>query len=98
MLGPGGEFRGKEGVKRGVFDAVPQYWERSQLQAREFIAAGDRVIVLGEFVNQLKGSSQEIRVPFAHFFKLRDGKCVKMEAYMDVKELAQVAQCARRAA
>jgi len=44
-----------------------------------------------------KGVSQTLDVPFAHVWRLRDGKCVSMRNYIDVAELYE-RQELRRAA
>jgi ketosteroid isomerase-like protein len=98
VLGPGGRYRSGEDVKRSVFEAPQQSFESFRVEPREFVELGDRVLVLGRFVARPKGSGHEIEVPFAHLWTVRNGRIQRLDGYLDVKELSEIAEVQQRVA
>jgi ketosteroid isomerase-like protein len=78
----GGVHRGVEAVAKDVFALIPQTWEMVALQPEEWIDGGDTVVVIGQFNARAKGR-QEASWRFAHVWKLRDGKVVRVEPFVD---------------
>ena len=78
----GGVHRGVEAVAKDVFALIPQTWEMVALQPEEWIDGGDTVVVIGQFNARAKGR-QEASWRFAHVWKLRDGKAVRVEPFVD---------------
>ena len=56
-----------------------EVWEVFRTEPREFIDAGDRVVVTGLWVGKGKGSGVEVQQPTVHVFTLRDGRVVRWE-------------------
>jgi len=56
-------------------------WEHWRAVADEYLEVGDHVVVLASYLGRGKGSGVEIRQEGAHFFKLRDGKVVRLEIF-----------------
>lgn len=90
--GPGypypGVHRGIQGVSGEVFAQVPSYYEDFALVPQDFVGAGDRVIVLGEFSAKGKASGTPFQAPFVHVFTFRDGKCIRFQNYTDTGTIA----------
>ncbi|HEU5378184.1 MAG TPA: nuclear transport factor 2 family protein [Ktedonobacteraceae bacterium] len=90
--GPGypypGVHQGVQGVLGEVFGQVPSLYEEFNLASRDFVDAGDRVIVLGDFYGKAKTSGTSFQVPFVHIFTYRDGKCVHYQNYTDSGTIA----------
>ncbi len=85
---PGGERSGADEVMQLIME-LPQHWSGAEIEAREFIDAGDYVIVLGtqHFTND-KGSAD---ARFAHVLKFdSNGKCVDAEMHTDTAKAAKL--------
>lgn len=93
----GGVKHGREQVLRDIFQTTPENWDGFLVEPRETYAAGDTVVAEGAFKAQPKGGGTWITVPFAHVWRIRDGKAVSLHAYMDVKELRELTELRKAA-
>ena len=84
----GGVHRGPQAVANEVFGTIPTYYEEFAAAAQEFIDAGDRVIVLGEFQGKGKASGTPFRAPFVQISTFRDGKWIRFQDYTDTGTIA----------
>lgn len=86
---PGPEDLPTSGTRRGAaavrdfFGSVGALFQFERFEPREFIAQGDRVIVLGEDRARLKATGNVIDGEWAHSFTLRNGKIVNFKEYLD---------------
>jgi uncharacterized protein len=81
-----GTRHGSDVVANEVFAAVPETYDKLELQPEEWIDGGDQVVVLGRAnVKGKQGSEETVR--FAHVWRMRDGKAARMEAIMDTAAL-----------
>ena len=78
----GGIHHGVKAVAEDVFALIPQTWEKVELQPEEWIDGGDTVVVIGQFSARAPGR-QEGSWRFAHVWKMRDGKAVRVEPFID---------------
>ena len=49
----------------------------------EFIAEGDKVVTVGEWLHEIRSSGRLIRSPWVHVFTLRDGKICEFRSFYD---------------
>jgi ketosteroid isomerase-like protein len=49
----------------------------------EFIAEGDKVVTIGEWLSEVRASGSLIRSPWVHVFTLRDGKICEFRSFYD---------------
>ena len=77
-----GERHGREQVGQ-FFSALDQNQEAKEFEPQEFVAQGDKVVVLGHYVWRIKANGREYGSDWAHVFTLRDGKVVKFQEYYD---------------
>ena len=84
----GGVHRGPQAVANAVFGIIPTNYEEFAIVPQEFIDAGDRVIVVGEFQGKGKASGTPFRAPFVHISTFRDGKWVRFQQYTDTGTIA----------
>ncbi len=61
-------------------------WEEHRIEPREFIDAGDRVVILHREYQRGKGSGVEIVIDTASIHDLRDGRIVRMQGYVNPAE------------
>ena len=66
-------------------------WDDYQLEAEEFIDAGDRVVVTIHFKGRGKGSGIEVDARSHQVHSLRHGKLVRMDEYLDRTEALEAA-------
>jgi ketosteroid isomerase-like protein len=80
-----------------IFERIPEHSDSFSLERREFLGDGDTVVT-GSFRVTPKGSGRTAEVPFAHVWRLRDGKAVSHHAYTDVREIYALSSELKRAA
>jgi ketosteroid isomerase-like protein len=78
----GGIFHGHEGFREffGKLVGQPVEWRREE---REYLSAGNRVVVLLRTFGRRKGRETEFEVPEVHIWTVRNGKILGLEAYFD---------------
>jgi ketosteroid isomerase-like protein len=77
-----GIFRGKQGIAE-YFSKLGANAQALRFEPQEFIAEGDKVVVLGQATWQAKPTGRSFDTPFIHVFTLRDGKVTRFEAHAD---------------
>ena len=58
-------------------------WEDWRCEAKDFIEHGDNVVVLCRYWGRGKGSGATVDTRGAHVWKLRDGKVIRLEVFVD---------------
>jgi uncharacterized protein len=79
---PAGTFRGSQGVAERVFSAVPENFQEFRADPDQFIDAREHVVVVGRFTGRSK-SGAALDAPFVHVWRMRNGKAVRFEHYVD---------------
>ena len=75
-----------------AFDVEDQdVWDEHRIEPREFIDAGDRVVVLQREYQRGKGSGVEIVIDTASIVDLRHGRIVRMQGYINPAEALEAA-------
>lgn len=78
-----GTFVGPDAVLQGVFVPLGTEWDGYKVEPSEILDAGDAVVGLGHYSGRYKATGKEFRAPFAHVFRLKDGKIVSFVQYTD---------------
>ena len=78
-----GHRRGHQGVTE-FFQQLAAIVDITRFETKEFIAQGDRVVVLGDGTEKVKATGKALEFHFAHVFSVRDGKVVSFVDYADV--------------
>jgi uncharacterized protein len=68
------------------------------LQFREFVAEGDRVLVLGWERAKIKATNRTYETDWIHVFTFRNGKASKFREYTDTQAIAVAYESTARAA
>jgi len=66
-------------------------WDAFRLEAEAFLPADDKVVVLIAIRGRGKGSGADVSTEGAHVWTMRQGKALRVEAYMDRAEALEVA-------
>jgi ketosteroid isomerase-like protein len=77
-----GRFEGREGVGR-FFSALDGAEAVERFEQDEFIAQGDKVVVLGHYAGRIRANGQPNNIEFVHVFTVRDGKITSYRQYYD---------------
>jgi uncharacterized protein len=77
-----GTWRGPEQVGE-FFRILSDTQEPRQLELREFVAQGDKVVVLGHYVWHVKATGKEWESDFVHALSVREGKVTRFQEYTD---------------
>ena len=80
LVPQGGNANGKQEVA-GFFERLMSLWEGLSLDIEDFVASGDRVVVLGTASGTHDGSEKSYG--FVHAWTVRDGKAVRFYEYVD---------------
>jgi ketosteroid isomerase-like protein len=68
------------------FAAVNDLFEIQRFDPQEFIAQGDRVVVLGHESARVRATGKVLESDWAHVFTLRNGKVTAFQEYFDTSE------------
>ena len=88
--GIAGTFRGRAAVFTEVFARMPDLWHEFRVSAEEFIGDGDRVVVTGTLSVEAAGTGARAEVPFAHVWRMRDGRAIGWTCHTDTALLQAV--------
>ena len=77
-----GKFSGRENLAAFLAE-TDKYEEFLKLEPQEFIAQGDRIVVLGEGLMRSKTTDKQYATRIAHIYTIRDGKIVDFFEFFD---------------
>jgi uncharacterized protein len=79
----GGVHRGPDAVLQNVFMGLGRDWQPFAARPQQYIAAGDHVVVLGEYSGTNRVSGRAFVAPFAHVWHFKDGLLVEFRQLTD---------------
>ena len=79
----GGRYVGQVEIYEQFFSALYERFSEFDSNVNEIIAAGDTVVVLGYYSGRTKFTEVTFTSPFAHIWKLENGKIVQFRQYAD---------------
>jgi hypothetical protein len=85
---PSGTYRGPQSVANEVFATVPENFDDFRAEPEQFIDAGENVVVVGRFRGRAK-NGVTLDAPFVHVHRLRNGKTVRFQNYVDATPWAK---------
>jgi uncharacterized protein len=92
-----GTYRGLTGVA-DFFQKISEMLEFSLFEPREFVAQGDRVLVVGFDRGGVKATNRTFEGHWVMAFTVRDGKVTNVREYIDTLTLARGFEIPARAA
>jgi ketosteroid isomerase-like protein len=92
-----GTWRGLAGM-REFFTKLAQSVEFTAFNPREYVASGDRVVVLGDYAARLRGNNRNASSDWVMAWRIRDGKAVEFREYNDTLAIAEAFDAVTRAA
>ncbi len=77
-------------VYRGLTEVIREYdevdgeaWEERRIEPEGFLDAGSEVVVLFHEFRRGRGSGVELEIDTAAVFKVRDGRVLRMQGFLD---------------
>ena len=77
-----GKWQGREGVGQ-FFNKVLDVQDTVEFVPGEYIAQGDKVVVLGHFLMRIKSTGREFSSDWAHVWTVKNGKVTRFYEYVD---------------
>ena len=77
-----GVTEGRDEVKR-LFSELGNYWESFAITPDEFIEDGDTVVVLSHSESTGKDTGKQVKLPWVHVWRFKDGKATEVQALTD---------------
>jgi ketosteroid isomerase-like protein len=87
----GSPFRGPSEVFNKIFVRLATEWEDFKVEPIEFIAEGDRVVVLARETGTFRETGAPIELDTAHFWTIREGKAIEFYAVTDTLAYSRAA-------
>jgi len=84
----GGKVSGRDKVTE-FFTNLDEHEEFSVFETTEFIAQGDKVVVLGHSTARVKSTNKELTLEFAHIVTVADGKITGFYEFFDTAAAAR---------
>lgn len=78
-----GTWRTPADVLEKLIGPLMADWDGFSAVADDFIAEGDRVVSLGAYAGISKATGKAMRAPFAHVWRVADGKLKRFDMYAD---------------
>ena len=85
----GGWYRGRAAVAQ-FFQRLGKEMEFTLFSPDEFIASGDRVVVLGRQAGRARSTGRHGELQWVHVYTVRDGKVSRFDEFLDSHTLAQL--------
>ncbi len=78
-----GTYIGPDALLEGLISRIGAEWVDYVVLPEVFIADGDRVVALGTYRGTYKATGRSVEAPFAHVWRLVDGKVVDFRQFTD---------------
>jgi uncharacterized protein len=77
-----GKFSGRENLA-GFISGIDEYEEFLKFEPTEYIAQGDRVVILGSFLARSKTTDKQYATDFAHIITVKEGEITSFYEFFD---------------
>lgn len=78
-----GTYVGPEAIIANVFQRLATEWIGYRATVDSYMEDGDQVVAFGFYSGTYKATARSMRASFAHHYRLRGGKIVRMVQYVD---------------
>lgn len=89
-------YDGREAVAQ-FFATIDEHENFTLFEPREFIAQGDRVVVLGALSSKVNSTGRDYQTDWVHIFTVRDGKITNFREFFDTAAASKAFQKAASA-
>ncbi|MDV7695933.1 nuclear transport factor 2 family protein [Chryseobacterium soli] len=78
-----GTYIGLEEISKNVFSRLANEWIDYKFTPEEYVASEDKVVAYGTYTGTYKVSGKPFEARVAHIWKLKNGKIIKFEQFVD---------------
>ena len=96
-LATSGNRTGRQAVAQ-FFTAVNDTFEIQRFEPREFLAQGDRIVVLGSETARVRTTGKVLELDWVHVFALRNRKVIAFQEFFDTAAVVAAMSAAHAAA
>ena len=90
---PGGGHRhGVDEVLEKVFRSLRAEWNDWRTEIEEYLNAGEKVVVLGQYAGTHTATKRPMTAVFAHVYDVKAGRITRFRQFTDTHELVKAAQ------
>jgi hypothetical protein len=80
-----GTYIGLQNVTKNVFNRLGSEWVDYKFTPEDYVASDDKVVAYGTYTGTYKTTGKFFEARVAHAWKLKDGKILKFEQFVDSK-------------
>ena len=80
-----GTYIGLESVTKNVFSRLGSEWVDYKFTPEDYVASEDKVVAYGTYSGTYKITNKAFTARVAHVWKLKDGKIISFEQFVDSK-------------
>jgi|SRR5436190_24134264 len=80
-----GAYIGLENVTKNVFSRLGSEWIDYKFTPEDYVASDDKVVAFGTYSGTYKLTGKAFTARVAHVWKLKDGKIISFEQFVDSK-------------
>lgn len=81
----GGTYVGLENITKHVFSRLGSEWIDYKFTPEDYVAGDDKVVAYGTYTGIYKKTGKPFKARVAHVWKLKDGKIINFEQFVDSK-------------
>ncbi|MEB2774081.1 nuclear transport factor 2 family protein [Algoriphagus sp. D3-2-R+10] len=88
----GGTYIGLESISNNVFSRLGSEWIDYKFTPEDYVASEDKVVAYGTYTGAYKKSNKPFTARVAHIWKLKQGKIISFEQFVDSKMVVDATQ------
>lgn len=96
-LATSGKRTGRQAVAE-FFASVNEVFDIQRFEPKEFIAQGDRIVVLGDETARVRATDKMLDLDWVHVFTMRNGKVIAFQEFFDTAAVVAALSAAHAAA
>ncbi len=86
----GSAWRGPDAIVKNLFVKLGTEWDGFTIHTKQFHDAGDTVVVEARYTGTYKSTGKKLDAQVCHVWKVRNGKIVSFQQYVDTSQLQDV--------
>ncbi|MGA9768018.1 MAG: nuclear transport factor 2 family protein [Blastocatellia bacterium] len=91
-----GKWQGREGVEQ-FFGKVSEVQDVVEFEPEEYIAQGNKIVVLGRFTMRIKATGRNVSSIWAHVWEVENGQITRFYEYVDTAVVSSAHTAAKTA-
>ena len=87
-----GTWHGPQAILDNLLKRLAQDWNDFSATSDDFLVDGNRVVAFGHYAGTYKRTAKSMTAPFAHLWKVSDGKITSFLMYTDTAKILEALQ------